>query len=186
MRQEDLWRCVEDAKCTFNDERLQLAVMRDPRAVTVSGYFHHLEHSTDPSASNTTLDAHFQQYLPLICRWTTVRYLLFTEFLADQSQMFFFEDLEVDPYDWYGRFMHFVGLNMPSEVFFGIARIASGEGEMFGVHRKGKDEHPGSIAQEPSRTFRDELGPESLAMMDDVMRALLPPVLLRRYGVEMP
>lgn len=183
----DLWRCLEDARCTSSDERLQLAVIRDPRAVTVSGYFHSVKHTRGFQQAHPSVDQYFQQNLGFISRWTTVRYLLFTELLADRSHVVTFEDLMVDPVDWYGRFLHFIGLNLPSEVIFDIARVASEEGpKIYGRIRKGVDEHPGSIVPEGSRrTFRDELGQTSLEMMDDVMRPLLPPALLKRFGVDM-
>ena len=133
-----------------------------------------------------TVDEYFQEFLWLVSRWTTVRYLLFTEFLADRSELFFFEDLLIDPVDWYGRFFRLVGLHLPYEVVFDLARTASGEGEMFGVTRKGIDQHPGSVAATNRTSFKDELNEQSLAMMDDVLRALLPPVLLKRLGVELP
>jgi len=47
------------------------------------------------------------------------------------------------------------------------------------------DAHIGGHASGDNRTFRDELGPESLAMMDDVVRMWLPPVLLQRFGIEL-
>lgn len=159
--------------------------MRDPRAVTVSAYFHMVIHAPGFVATHPSVDEYFQQYLGLICGWTTVRYLLFTEFLADRSQLFHFEDMMVDPADWYGRYMRFVGLDLPSEIFFGMAHVASEGGGLFGVSRKGVDQHPGTVAKgNSSGTFRDELGTESLEMMDDVLRALLPSVLLKRFGVE--
>lgn len=173
---------MESAGCTFNDDRLQLALVRDPRAVTVSAYFHTIrEH---PTWEMEPLDQYFQKLLGPYCMWTTVRYLLFSELLADRSELFFFEDMMIDPVDWYGRFFPFAGLNLPVEVMFDIARVAGEGGRLFSGHRKGVDEHPGSIAQGHDRTFRDELGPDSLAMMDDVLRVWLPSVLLRRFGVS--
>ena len=81
--------------------------------------------------------------------------------------------------------LSFVGLRLLNEVVFDLARTASGEGDMFGVYRKGIDQHPGTVAPTNRTSFRDELNEESLAVMDDVVRALLPPVLLKRFGVEL-
>lgn len=106
--------------------------MRDPRAVTVSAYFHMVIHAPGFVATHPSVDEYFQQYLGLICGWTTVRYLLFTEFLADRSQLFHFEDMMVDPADWYGRYMRFVGLDLPSEIFFGFQKYV-----IVGKRRKG-------------------------------------------------
>lgn len=171
---------MEEAGCAFNDKRLQFAVARDPRAVTVSAYFHNIR-SAPPSKKQTygSVDEYFQQLLAPICMWTSIRHVLFTELLADQSQVFFFEDLLADPMDWFGRFLHFVGLNLPMDVVLGISTEKGGlDGQS-----KRVNEHLGSPAQEGNRTFRGELGPDSLATMDDVMRAWLPPVLLKRFAV---
>lgn len=118
--------------------------------------------------------------------WTTVRYILSTEFLADESELFYFEEMLMDPVDWFRRYLPFIGLHVPAEVIFDLADEAANEGGMFGLTDAGVDVHPGGAAPAPSRTYKDELGPESLAMMDDVLRAWLPSVLLNRWGVEMP
>ena len=168
---------MDEAGCTFNDERLQYAVMRDPRAVTVSSYFYRVRKPLEFDTPNT-LDDYFQQMLAPFCVWTSIRYLIFTQLLADQSQVFYMEDLVVDPTDWYGRFLSFVGLSLPRRVIDEMMRDTSAR------LGKGYNEHPGGGEPGSSRSFRDELGPQSLAMMDDVMRSWLPPVLLQRFGIS--
>ncbi len=184
QQQADLWRCVEEAECAFNDDSLQLAMMRDPRAATVSAYFHRIRVNPERHFElESSVDTYFQEMLRVVCRWTAVRYLLFTELLADQSELFLLEDLEIDPADWYGRVFSFVGLHLPFEFIHDTAQHASGRDGTLGYGHI--DEHPGGHASGvTSRTFKDELGPESLAMMDDVVRLWLPPVLVQRFGIE--
>lgn len=177
--QVDLWRCVEESDCTFNsDERLQLAVMRDPRAVTVSTYFYLLRKNPELLKSfDFSLDTFFQRSLETTCMWTNIRHLLFTKLLADKSKAFVFEDMLLDSVDWYGWFFPFIGLEFPVDVIFEIAQSAN---ERSG---RGINEHPGGRKAGGNQTFLEELGPESLAMMDDVVRVWLPPILLQSFGI---
>lgn len=173
--QDDLWQCVEEARCASNDDEwLQLAVMRDPRAVTVSSYFHILKYFPKLLKTVPSVDAYFQQKLAVLCMWTTIRYLLFTMVFADQSKVFFFEEMFLDPVDWYGRFFSFIGLKLPFEFVFGLSQRTGNMGNF--------NEHPGGH-NDRNRTFTVELNAESLGMMDDVMRIWLPRVLLTRFGV---
>lgn len=95
---------------------------------------------------------------------------------ADHSEVFFFDELLVDPVDWYGRFLSFVGLKLPFEVIVDLAQRGSIKG--------GINEHPAGNNQS-NRTFTSELKAESLEMMDDVMRVWLPAVLLRRWPLAL-
>lgn len=118
--------------------------------------------------------------------WISLRYFLFSETLADRSKLFWYDDHEADPVDWHGRFLAFVGLNIPLREVVDMAMIASDGGSIDTVldfKAKGIDNHPG--ANESRTTFRDDLGPDSLAMMDDVMRKWVPPVMLKRFGIPL-
>lgn len=81
-------------------------------------------------ASFASVDNYFQRVLPAICRWSNVRYLLFTQILGSRSILFWFEDLlVVDPVDFHGRLLSFAGLKLPLETVVNLARLASsGEG----------------------------------------------------------
>lgn len=114
-----------------------------------------------------------------------MRYFLFTELIGDRSELFWFEDTLVDPVDFHGRLLTFAGLELPLETVVGMARVASAGGGLYGFKEKGPDVHIGGTEPEANRTFRGELSPESLAMMDDVLRTWLPPVLLSRFGVAL-
>lgn len=178
-KQVELWGCIEEAECAVTDESLQLAVLRDPRAVTVSSYFHLLNYKH--KMEFVSLDTYFQRMLGVVCMWTTLRHMLFTRQLANQAQVVWFEDLVSNPVDWHGRFFAFVGVTLEGGVVEHIAQFASGGGRLFGNIVKGLDEHPGGLAPSPNRSFADELGPESLALMGEVMENWLPPEILKRF-----
>jgi len=180
--QSDLSLCVNEAGCIFNDERLQLAMMRDPRAVTVSTYFYNA--GNHPALlkplgdAGKSVDAFFQRMLETTCAWTSIRYQLFTQLLADHSQIFWMEDMLRDPFDFHGRLTYFFGLRLPVRVIIEMVQASASDAS------KGIDRHRVGGTNVVGRTFRDEVGPESLAMMDDVTRSWLPPVLLQRFGIE--
>lgn len=159
--------------------------MRDPREVTVSTYFH--KKRTNPGKLDRvveSVDEYFQKYLGAICMWVSLRYFFFTEIIGDQSELFWYDDHEADPVDWHGRLFAFIGLNMPLPKVVDMAMFASG-GDIrsaLDFEPKGIDEHPGGNSS-IARNFRDDLGAESLAMMDDVMRKWMPPVILKRFGI---
>lgn len=187
--QADLWKCVEDADCSFDDDRLQMAVLRDPRAVTVSAYFQLLRQESpridEERQTFQSVDTFFQIHLKFVCMWISIRYLLFTVFMADRSAVFWYDEAVADPVDWHRRYLAFVGVHVPADEVVGMARSAGGGGSILGYPSKGIDAHPGGVdeAATSARTFRDELSGESLAMMDDVLRQWLPPVILARLDL---
>ena len=182
--QVDLWKCVQEAACITNTSRRQLVIMRDPRAATSSSYFFLKAHGK--MSHETSLDQYFQKNLEVISQWMSLRYFFFTQILADQSELFWYEDHQDDPFDWHVRYLAFIGLNLPVDETLAIARTAS-EGDLndiLGYNEKGIDVHPGSPAKRSNySTFEDELGEESLQMMNDVVRRWLPPVVLRKLGL---
>lgn len=180
-----LWTCVKESRCQITDDSLQIAVLRDPRAVTVSSYFHVVRQKmTMLSAENiTSVDQFFVSRLDPITQWISLRYLLFTQIAPDISEVFWYADALADPLEWHGRFYTFVGLQLPDLVVHHAADIATQGGEILGFPSKGLDYHPNGGEQTSTRTFRDELTDESLAMMDDVLRKWLPPIILRRLQI---
>ncbi|CAN0378000.1 unnamed protein product [Ectocarpus fasciculatus] len=118
--------------------------------------------------------------------WVSLRYYVFTQTpVAAYSQVHFYEDHEIDPVDWHGRYLSFVGLILPLSEVTEISRVATGGdiSNVLGYHAVGRDNHPGGQERSTNRTFRDELGPDSLSNMDDVLRTWLPPVLLKEFGL---
>ena len=189
-RQVDLWNCVQQADCVVHNDRLQLSVMRDPREVTVSTYFHRkrtIPGKLEKEVGVGSVDEFFQKYLGSICMWVSLRYFFFSEVMGDQSELFWYDDHEADPIDWHGRYFAFIGLNMPLPKVVDMALFASGGEDINRVldfEAKGIDDHPGGNSS-VARNFRDDLGADSLAMMDDVMRKWMPPVILKRFGIPL-
>lgn len=160
--------------------------MRDPRPMTVSAYFHIKRHNLMPK--NKIVDKYFRHKLDIMCQWVSLRYFFFKHVLADQSELFWYGDHQVDPLDWHGRFLGLIGLNLPLDETIAMTRTAS-EGNVSSVlayNVKGIDEHPDGRVDPSVSTFEDELGEESLQMMDEVLRRWLPPVVLSRLGVLLP
>ena len=181
--QPQLWACVQESMCDLTDDSLQIAVLRDPRAVTVSSYFQ-LARQKSPMLVKEqieSVDHFFVNHLDAITQWISLRYLLFTQLASERSEVFWYEDAVADPIEWHGRYFTFVGLRPPPLVVHHTAAIATQGGSILGFPAKGLDYHPDGEEQAPSRTFRDELNNSSLAIMDDVLRKWLPPIILRRF-----
>jgi len=184
--QVDLWKCVQEAGCPIDDDRLQLSVFRDPRAVTVSTYFHLIRKNRKGFEGLASVDDFFQTYLGRITMWVSARYFFFAHVLARQSELFWYGDHQADPFEWHVRYLAFAGLNLPLDEVMKMVRVATGENisSVLGYTAKGIDEHPGGLKAKPNRDFRDELSPESLMMMDDVLRTWLPPLILKRLDIS--
>lgn len=188
--QADLWECVKDTDCPINDDSLQLAVMRDPRAVTVSSYFQ-LRRKKSPllvdqhdKQALQTVDGYFIENLATVCKWVSVRYLLFAEKLADRSEVFWYNDAVDNPVDWHTRYLSFVGIRLPRDEVTGAALVAGEVGGILGFPSKGLDKYLGGEEQVAARSYRDELSQASLAGMDDVLRVWLPPAVLEILGLS--
>ena len=181
--QAELWNCVKDLNCQFTDDRLQMAVFRDPRPMAVSAYFHMLRE--DPRVvRDMSVDAYVMTMLPEFCQWVSVRYLIFAELLRDNSTMFWYDEALEDPMLWQADFFDFVGLKLPNDVLWKAAEAAMRGGSIMGFPSKGIDKHEGGAAVADVRSFRDELNSTTLANMDDVLRVWLPPTILRRIKVS--
>lgn len=175
---------MEDAACPIEDNRLQISVLRDPREVTVSSYFHHVLHKPGSIHGVQSVDEFVVDMLPTICQWVSLRYFLFDILLKNQATSFWYGDALADPKDWHERFLEFVGLNMPAdEVVDKAAGIVAEGGPVLGFPSKGIDVHLGGGDAELTRSYKNEVDADTLAGMDDVMRAWLPPVLLEKIGV---
>ena len=159
-----------------------MAVLRDPRPLAVSAYFHLLR-EYPLEVKGLSVDTYVATMLPEFCQWVSVRYLVFGELLRDRSAMFWYGEALDDPVSWHVDFFEFVGLNMPEEVLKKSADVAMRGGSILGFPSKGLDRHDGGAAAGLTRTFRDELNSTTLANMDDVLRVWLPPAMLEKVGV---
>lgn len=181
--QPELWNCVKSSNCRFVDDRLQMAVFRDPRPLAVSSYFHLLrEHPL--VVKDMSVDTYVVAMLPVFCQWVSVRYLVFAELLRDASIIFWYDEALEDPVFWHVGFFEFVGLRIPDEVLRRAASVATRGGSMFGFPSKGKDRHDGGAAVAPTRSFRDEINSTTLSNMDDILRTWLPTVMLEKVNVS--
>ena len=179
----ELWACVRNSNCQFVDDRLQLAVLRDPRPLAVSSYFH-MHREYPETVEGLTVDTYVETMLPMFCRWVSVRYLIFAELLRDSSIIFWYDEALDDPVFWHVGFYDFIGVRVPDKVLRKAAEVAMRGGSIFGFPTKGLDKHEGGAAAGLSRTFRDELNSTTLANMDDVLRVWLPTEMLQKVGVS--
>lgn len=154
--------------------------------MAVSAYYH-LKRTSSPQVTGLSVDEYFQKFLGLMCRWVSVRFFLFTQVWRSQSELFWYGDHEADPLEWHGRYLAFIGLNLPVDEVVKMARTASGGDveDVLGYETKGIDRHVGGLQESNRTSFRDEIGTESLEMMDDVLRTWLPPVILKRLEVPL-
>lgn len=181
---EELWDCMVDASCKPIDDSLQLAIMRDPRAVVVSTYFHLVRRHGDKFLQEyPSVDEWALELLPAKVRRICLRYLLFTKIQSERAMMLWYEDAMDDPLDWHSRFLSFVGLNMPPDLVIEAARVSVEGGRILGFPTKGLDAHPGGEEAQIGRTFKDEIRPDTLAKLDDVMRTWLHASVLEKLGI---
>lgn len=187
---EDVAACVRASQCRINDNRLQMLVLRDPRAVVVSSYFYlktHKPYTADPkhpAHPAESVDLYALRMLPTICRFVHIRYLVLLERMADQTVAFMYEESLADPLEWHRRWLLSVGLDLPEAVVQRATDIALNGDYEFAA--KGRDKHPGGVQTTPSRSYETEVGPEVRAQLDDICRRWLPPVLLEKFGVPPP
>ncbi|CAM9967721.1 unnamed protein product [Ectocarpus sp. 12 AP-2014] len=175
----DLWFCMKEASCKYSGVSFQFAVMRDPRAVAVSTYFHiQRTINLDHPAKGKSLDEAVLMILPQLCQFTTIRHILFDGQLSDRSTIFWYEDAMRDPLDWQHRWALLAGFTLPSSWSKDIDTTLTGVQQ-----RVRRDSHPGGLGVSSNRTWEDEVSPEIREQMDSILRTWLPGVLLARFDV---
>ncbi|CAM9440594.1 unnamed protein product [Ectocarpus sp. 12 AP-2014] len=176
--ESDIWACLQETPCEITDDRLQFVPIRDPRAVAVSTYFHHV-HLNKPKnylKMHPSLDETVLEILPEICHLTALRHILFEGLLSDRSELYWYEETVEDPFDWHFRWASFAGLILPGGWIDGMV-AANQEHTNFNTH-------PGGAEKSGERTWQDEVSPGIHQEMDSILRKWLPGVLLARYGVH--
>lgn len=184
---DDLWLCMEEAKCVIETEgERQMAVLRDPRAVIVSTFYYAgAYHEVDANGNPVfTLDSFVLRYLPVIAQWTAVRYILFTGYLAKESTIFWYEDAIDDPRTWHLRLLASIGLRLPEEVIRRAVDAALDGDFIFKV--KSIDHHKGRDENMTARSFDNILREETLEEAEAILRTWLPPPLLARLQIPPP
>lgn len=173
---DDVRQCMRESACDVNDERLQMVVLRDPRPVTVSSYYHQMIYY---NVVDGTVDEYVVKMLPTISQWLTIRHILFEEMMAEQSTVFWYEDAIGDPLTWHERWYESVGLRLPASVVEEASRVSSGDG--VSTYRM---PHPGGADATADRSYKDEISFGLNGQMDDILRAWLPPSFLVKIGVD--
>ncbi|CAM9151152.1 unnamed protein product [Ectocarpus sp. 8 AP-2014] len=177
----DLWLCMEEASCEYSDDSLQFAVMRDPRAVAVSTYFHVKRNNVlnlDHLSRGKSLNEAVLLILPQLCQFTTIRHILFDGQLSDRSKIFWYEDAMRDPLGWHYRWASLAGLSLPPTWIKDIdATRRDAHTQVM------RNPHPGGQAISLDRTWENEVSPEIREEMDSILRTWLPGVLLARFNI---
>lgn len=178
---DDIRPCIEENSCPVHDHRQQMVVMRDPRPVVVSSYFFAWAHH-NAALKRESLDAYVVRMFPTVCQWVAIRYYFFQDMVPDKAIVLWYDESLEDPVRWHARFLNFVGLRPPAEVIE-VATDAATTRD-FRFYSKGVDKHIGGKESSVKRTYAQELKPETLAGLEDIMRIWLPSELLHRFGVS--
>ncbi|CAN0368568.1 unnamed protein product [Ectocarpus fasciculatus] len=170
---------MKEASCEYSDNSIQFAVMRDPRAVAVSTYYHVLR-NPNPKVDfvGKSLEEAVLLKLLQICQFTTIRHILFDGQLSDRSKIFWYEDGMVDPLDWHYRWASLAGLTLPASWINDIDAT-----QVKAEQKVRRDRHPGGQEVSSNRTWEDEVSPEIREEMDRIVRTWLPGALLDRLNI---
>ena len=177
--------CLHQNPCEITDSRLQMLILRDPRAVAVSSFFHLKMHPPSFGGHrlrDESVDAYALRLLPTICHFVHLRWLLLQERMADKTVEFEYDESLADPFGWHDRWLAAVGLTPPKSVVQEATDTAL-RGE-YGFAGKGVDEHPGGKEVTPARSWEDEISAAVVEQLNDICRVWLPPVLLEKFGID--
>lgn len=190
---KELWDCAQKADCAVaaGEEGVhQMAVMRDPRPMAVSAYFHQLINAPR-YVEGYTVDGFALAILPILSQWLSVRTFVFRH-VATNSTWFWYDDALADPESWHRELFAMIGLDMPGAVVAKAASDSVDGNRMFNFPSKGMDVHAGGRGRQlnsaaagvvPARSYRDEVNATTLSQMDDVLRNWLPPAVLEKLQV---
>lgn len=176
-------KCFRDSPCDVVDSRIQMLVLRDPRAAVVSMYYYGKKNpgmSGQPKIGES-VESFALRMLPTICGYVHLRYLLLSEAMPDKTVEFVYDESLMCPFGWHKRFLSLLGLAPPLPVIRNATDSALRNS--FEFMSKGIDTHPGGTAVGPTRSFEDEISAEVKGRLDDLCRIWLPPVLLEKFGI---
>eukprot|EP00752_Nemacystus_decipiens_P012793 g11328.t1 len=182
----DTAECLHENPCEVRDSRLQMLILRDPRAVVVSSFFHVETHKSSAGRGRRgeSVDRFAVRMLPTICRFVHLRWLLLHERMADRTVEFMYDESLADPLGWHQRWLSSVGLTPPKSVVEKATNTAVRK--EYGFTGKGVDTHPGGKEATPARRWDDEISAEVVEQLNDICRVWLPPALLEKFGVDVP
>eukprot|EP00752_Nemacystus_decipiens_P006728 g6051.t1 len=185
-----LLQCMEEAACPITDDRMQMAVFRDPRAAAASLFFRMQREHPEAleKAGLVSVDNFFLAVLPSLCKWTSVRHRLFADAVASPSIVYWYEEVLESTFKWYYNLLYYLGLAMPAAVVEWVLHTVTSkphEDGFFAAAAGGDDERlvKEGVVLSTNRTFRDDISAESLQAADDILRVWLPPVLQEKLGV---
>eukprot|EP00903_Cladosiphon_okamuranus_P015388 g14213.t1 len=170
-------------KVAVDDRELQMLIMRDPRAVTVSTYFYLKRFPNAPARPivGESIEDFVERMMPTICRYMHVRYLLLFEKMRDRTTSFFYDESWADPVGWHRSFLSMIGLFPLEDVVEKAADTAIRRD--FGFKSPGVNPHLGGAAAVETRTWQDEVSDSLKDRMDEMCRLWLPPTLMKTLGI---
>eukprot|EP00752_Nemacystus_decipiens_P008641 g7715.t1 len=182
----DTAKCFDANPCkVVGDEReKQMLILRDPRAVTVSTYFHLKPFPNAPAHPivGESIDDFVVRMMPTLCRYIHIRYLLLAGLMRDRTAEFLYDESWADPLGWHRRFLSLIGLSPLDSIVEKAADTAIRRD--FGFKSPGANAHPGGAAAVKTRTWEDEVSASLKDRMDDMCRVWLPPVLRETLGIS--
>jgi len=182
----DTVRCLREKPCAIADNRQQMLILRDPRAVVVSSFFYLKLHpnSAGIARAGENLEDYALRMLPTMCRFVHLRYQLLQGNMPDKTVEFLYDESLTDPIRWHQRWLSFVGLSPPKSVVQNATDTA--QRREFGFTAHGVDEHVGGKEATRHRSWKDEISPEVVRKMYEICLVWLPPVLLDKFGIGAP
>lgn len=121
------------------------------------------------------IDDFVKRMLPTMCKWLSIRFLIFHRLMEDVSSFYWYEESLNNPLAWHRRWLDSVGLKLPDAVV--EATVDAAMNGHFGFPTKGKDQHD-------QEGHMDHVSAETLASMDSVLRLWLIPELQHRFGLS--
>jgi len=155
----DTVRCLHENPCRITDSRHQMLILRDPRAVVVSSFFHQMTHpeSAGRARPGESVEGYALRLLPTICRFVHLRYQLLQEKLLDRTVEFLYDESFGDPSGWHRRWLSFVGFTPPDSVAQEATDLS--QRREFGFTAKGIDKHPGGTEATQRKSWQEFVAP---------------------------
>lgn len=168
---DKVWSCMKEAQCRVVDDRKQMVVFRDPRAASVSSFYHLKARGYVPE--DVDIDSFVIQNFPLFCKSLVIRVTLFARmFPKDKVAFFWYDRWQATPLKWHRQLFHAVGLRVPESVTAAASQAALADD--FPFFSKGRDSHLGPVPPSETHTYRDDLSVETARSIDETMRQWLP------------